>query len=148
MTKWWFFLSVAIAQESWKAFRPVYTPAPLPSAESPRQGVPGPTRIVWVPSPAAQALYEKVQQQNRTATTLPGYRIQLLVTSIRAEADSVRFFLLENFTGQPVHMIYEAPLYKLRIGDFLERKEAERWLEKYRKVFPGAFIVPDKVFRP
>ncbi|MCS6894823.1 MAG: SPOR domain-containing protein [Bacteroidia bacterium] len=148
MSKWCLIVGLVIAQEPWKALRPIYTPKPLPSAEKPRRFEPAPARIIWAPSPAAQALYEKVLQQTHSAATLPGYRIQILATSVRAEADSVRFFFLENFTEQSIHMVYEAPLYKLRIGDFLERREAERWLERYRRIFPGAFIVPDKVLRP
>lgn len=133
---------------TWRDLRPVYRPQALPSAEMPRRAEPAPFQVEWRTSPTVQALYDKILQQNRTASTVPGYRIQLLATSIRAEADSMRFFVMENFSDLPIYMLYEAPLYKLRVGDFLDRKEAAPWLERYQRIFPGAFIVPDKVMRP
>lgn len=141
-------LGLGWAQMSWRELRPIYLPQSLPSTEVPRRVDPGPFQVEWRTSPTVQALYDKVLQQNRTAITVPGYRIQLLTTSVRAEADSVRFFLMENFSELPLYMLYEAPLYKLRVGDFLDRKEAALWLERYQRMFPGAFIVPDKVMRP
>ncbi|MCS7152407.1 MAG: SPOR domain-containing protein [Bacteroidia bacterium] len=140
-------VGVLLGQEQWKAFRPNYPSPVLISSEVPRRE-PGPIQVQWKPSPSAQALYEKVLQQNRTAVLVPGYRIQVVATSVRAEADSVRFFLLENFPEQSVYMIYEVPLFKVRAGDFLERREAEMWLQRYKQAFPGAFIVPDKVMKP
>lgn len=143
-----FLVGALFAQTTWRDLRPAYTPLALPSAERPRLADPRSFRVEWRTSPAVQALYEKALLRSRSTATIPGYRIQVLATSVRAEADSVRFFLLENFIEQPVYMIYEAPLYKLRVGDFLERKEALLWLDKYRQTFSGAFIVPDKVLRP
>ncbi|MCX8111700.1 MAG: SPOR domain-containing protein [Bacteroidia bacterium] len=141
-------VSLLFAQDQWKSFRPFYPSAILYSSEIPRLAEPAPIRVEWKVAPSAQSLYDKVLQYNRTAVTVPGYRIQLITTAVRAEADSMRFFLLENYPEQSVYMLYEAPLYKLRVGDFLDRKEAEVWLERYRQVFSGAFIVPDKILRP
>lgn len=141
-------LGILLAQQSWRDLRPSSSGEPLPSAEKPRQADPVPIRPIWKPSPSAAHLYERVVEQNRSASTLPGYRIQVFATSIRAEADSMRFYLLENYTDISVYMLYEPPIYKLRLGDFLNRKEAEQWLERCKRKFPGAFIVPDKVMRP
>lgn len=141
-------MGIALAQTTWRDLRPVYTPQPLPSGEKPRLVEPGSFQVEWRVSPPVQALYDKALWHNRTSATLPGYRIQVLATPVRAQADSVRLFLLENFAEQPIYMIYEAPLYKLRVGDFLDRREALVWLERYKLVFSGAFIVPDKVLRP
>ncbi|MCS7296730.1 MAG: SPOR domain-containing protein [Bacteroidia bacterium] len=121
---------------------------PLPSSEQPRLVESHPIRVEWRPSPLTRRLYEKVRQQYQTASTLPGFRVQLAATPSRAVADSLRFYVLENFASVSVYMFYDPPLYKVRAGDFLAREEAEAWLEQYRKVFPGAFIVPDRVFRP
>lgn len=143
-----FVMGIALAQMTWRDLRPIYSPQALPSTEKPRLVEPRPFQVEWRVSPTVQTLYDKALWHNRYSATIPGYRIQVLATPVRAQADSTRFFLLENFTEQPIYMIYEAPLYKLRVGDFLDRKEALMWIDKYRSVFPGAFIVPDKVLRP
>ncbi|MEN2992270.1 MAG: SPOR domain-containing protein [Bacteroidia bacterium] len=141
-------LALGWSQQPWDTFRPKYRPTPLPSAELPRLGEPRPFEVRWQTSPTLQNLYDKVLHFNRTASTLPGYRIQVLTTPSRKIADSLRFFLLENYPQHSVYMLYEPPNYKLRVGDFLDRREAEEWLEHYRKDFSGAFVVPDKVLRP
>lgn len=135
------------AQEAWQAFRPVYRSAPLVSAERPRLRDAAPFQVEWRLSPTLQALYEKVLESYRTATTLPGYRVQVLATPNRAVADSVRIYLMENFPEVSVYRLYEVPTYKLRVGDFLDRQAAEQWLEQHRREFPGAFVVPDQVLR-
>lgn len=135
------------AQEPWQAFRPVYPADPLFSAERPRLRDPEPFQVEWRLSPTLQNLYEKVLETYRTATTLPGYRVQVIATPNRTLADSVRIYLMENFPELPVYRFYEMPIYKVRVGDFLERRDAEQWLEAHRKEFPGAFVVPDQVLR-
>jgi hypothetical protein len=140
--------SLAYPQERWEAFRPIYRSAPLPTAEKPTQGDPAPIQILWRTSPSVQSLYDKVLATLRNATTLSGYRVQLATTPSRQIADSLRFYLLENFPDLGVYLLYETPTYKLRVGDFLDRREAEAWIERYGRLFPGAFVVPDKVLRP
>ncbi len=43
------------------------------------------------------------------------------------------------------YFIYQQPYYKLRIGDFQSRLDAQKFLDKISNVFQGAFIVPDKI---
>ncbi|MCX7607374.1 MAG: SPOR domain-containing protein [Bacteroidia bacterium] len=140
--------SLLLAQNTWQDLRPQFTSQALISAERPRLREPAPFQVEWRASPPVQNLYEKVLQNLRSATTLPGYRIQVLTTTSRQAADSLRFHLLETFITTGIYMIYESPSYKIRVGDFLDRKEAEAWLERHGREFPGAFIVPDKVLRP
>jgi hypothetical protein len=73
--------------------------------------------------------------------------VQILTTERRAEADSVRFFVMETFPELPVYRLYEAPVYKIRVGDFLDKREAEHWANVLNPHFPGAFVVPDKILR-
>ena len=54
-----------------------------------------------------------------------GFRIQIfesMVASI-ARAEAKRF---QNILGDTVYIDYETPLYKLRIGNFKDRKSAEK----------------------
>lgn len=40
---------------------------------------------------------------------------------------------------------YEQPYYKLRLGDFKTRLEATYYLQQVITLYPGAFIVKDKI---
>lgn len=143
---WW--LGLAWAQAEWERFRPVYSGEPLPSAERPRLGDPRPLQVVHQASPSVWHLYDTLLALHRSSYTLPGFRVQVLTTTQRALADSVRLSILEEYPTLPVYLLYEAPTYKVRVGDFWDRRDAEAWLHEQRYRFPGAFVVPDKVLRP
>jgi len=56
---------------------------------------------------------------------IEGFRIQIfesMVSSI-ARAEAKRF---QNILGDTVYIDFETPLYKLRIGNYIDRKKAEK----------------------
>lgn len=128
--------------------RPLYSPPSLQSQEVPRLGEPRPIQPVILMPAELQALYEKYLSEQRQRQLVPGYRIQVLGTTEKAAADSVRFYLLETYPELPVYVTYEVPIYRVRVGDFIDRSEASRWLDILRTDFRGAFIVPDQVLKP
>jgi hypothetical protein len=93
-----------------------------------------------------------------TTVTLQGFRIQIFSATDKALADrsvedamawwtSVRHNAPPGlFSAQlPVHVIYQQPYYRVRIGDFETRAQAERALDFLREQYPGAFLAPDTV---
>lgn len=77
-----------------------------------------------------------------------GYRVQILATQGIEAATLQQQKAIDRFSdhGYKVYLIYEAPLYRLRIGDATNRKDAEfiRDLAKERG-YDEAFIVRSKV---
>lgn len=45
----------------------------------------------------------------------------------------------------PVHIEWKAPLYRVRLGPFATREQAETVLTEARSAFPDAFIAPEQV---
>lgn len=77
-----------------------------------------------------------------------GFRIQVLSTSGVDEANSMREVLHWKFPGDSIYIIYDTPLYKLRIGDFFNRYEANQRLPEFvEKGYKDAWIVPDRIIR-
>ncbi len=80
-----------------------------------------------------------------------GYRVQILATQGIEAASLQQQKAIDRFSdhGYKVYLIYEAPLYRLRIGDATNRKDAEfiRDLAKERG-YDEAFIVRSKVMAP
>jgi hypothetical protein len=89
-----------------------------------------------------------------------GYRIQIFSGESKSNADDRLQQALtwweeqgqdmegaaSVFSGSlPVRMVYNAPYYKVRVGDFVDRKVAQKSLKIIRKRFPDAWIVPDQV---
>jgi hypothetical protein len=58
----------------------------------------------------------------------------------------MRNALLAAFDTWWVYVVYDAPTYKVRIGDFATRLEAKNALEQIQaKGFTNAWLVPDNV---
>ena len=53
-----------------------------------------------------------------------GYRVQVLATRYFERADSLAV-LMKNTVSDSVYVDFEAPNYKVRIGDFIDRDSAE-----------------------
>jgi len=48
-------------------------------------------------------------------------------------------------TNLKIYQVYDRPYYKLRIGDFSTKFEAEQMVYILLQRFPAAFVVPDKI---
>jgi hypothetical protein len=75
-----------------------------------------------------------------------GYRIQVLNTSDRELAFRVKADLLANYPDQKSHIIFRSPYFKVRIGDFLKRSDAESFRKQLTGTYPqGGYIVADLI---
>lgn len=61
------------------------------------------------------------------------YRIQIFTSRLYTEANRERA-LAEEIFNLPIHLDYEVPYYKLRVGDFRTRAEAEDILPQVRTI--------------
>ena len=55
---------------------------------------------------------------------LEGYRVQVLATRYFERADSLAV-IMKNTVSDSVYVDFEAPNYKVRVGDFIDRDSAE-----------------------
>ena len=71
-----------------------------------------------------------------------GYRIQVLISQDENELIIIKN-KLENSINKKIYIIFELPNYKLRIGNFINRKEAENFQKKIVKLgYRTAWVVP------
>lgn len=92
----------------------------------------------------------------------PGYRIQIYSTQDKRAADrraeqAVSWWRELLRAGQlddlypyepsppPVYQDFRQPYYRVRVGNFASRTEAQRMLRVVEGRFPSAFIAPDRV---
>ncbi|MBD3224479.1 MAG: hypothetical protein GF313_07105 [Caldithrix sp.] len=80
-----------------------------------------------------------------------GFRVQIIATKDFERATLVHRMASDQFSEDSikVYLKYEAPLYKVRIGDAVQRRHAEEIRSKAlnRFEYDGAFIVPSKVYK-
>lgn len=73
-----------------------------------------------------------------------GYRIMVLNTSDRELAYKTKGQLLSRFSDQSVYMSYQAPFFKLKMGDFIKKEDAEDLRKSLSSMMPkGVFVVPE-----
>ena len=73
-----------------------------------------------------------------------GYRLLVLNTNSREEAAAAKTKVYTYFPELKSYLLYQAPYFKLKVGNFKERKEAEDYQERLQKHFPkGVFIMND-----
>jgi len=80
-----------------------------------------------------------------------GFRVQLSTDSgnqskQRTQRRKAEFDLL--FPGVSSYIIFDSPEFKLRVGNFRTRLDAQRFLEKISSKHPAAFIVVDRINFP
>lgn len=78
--------------------------------------------------------------------TAKGFRIQVINTRDRNEAISAKTKMLQLFPDQASYILYNAPFFKLKMGNFKTRPEAEQVLRKVIRHYPnGTFIINDVI---
>lgn len=91
---------------------------------------------------------ENYAEFNAENFELEGYRIQIFFDSKREEALKMRKNFRQNYPETPVYLIYEQPFFKLRVGDFRTKIEAQRLLDPIKKDFSSSFIVKTTIDFP
>ena len=75
-----------------------------------------------------------------------GYRLLVINTNKRDEAVAAKTKVYTYFPELKSYLIYQSPFYKLKVGNFKDRKEAEEYLNRLKKYFPqGVFIMSDTI---
>ena len=116
--------------------------------------------MVLATADTARVLIDSSYNSNDTATMLPakepvmlkpefrstrGYRLQVLKTQNRTAMLKLKSKLLESLPGTRIYMTYQAPFYRLRVGNFLDRGDALQFRRRYLDSLANVFVVRDKV---
>lgn len=78
--------------------------------------------------------------------TLKGYKVQIFSGNSRWEASKVKSEFISAYPNLPTpDLIYHAPNFKLRVGNYRDRFEAEQTLRLLKEKFPSSFLVKDQI---
>ena len=73
-----------------------------------------------------------------------GYRLLVINTNNREEAAAAKTKVYTYFPELKSYLLYQAPYFKLKVGNFKDKKEAEEYQQRFQKYFPkGVFIMND-----
>ena len=79
---------------------------------------------------------------NKQKDGVSGFRIQIKNTTTQKDANALRARFSRDFPELKSYLRYNAPYYKIRIGDYLTKLEAQKDLIEIKKKYKGAYPVP------
>ena len=151
-------LALALLLSACAGPRPDAAPAPsetvaYPDAGAPSESAPYEPAPVYEPAPAPGR--EPAYDAAPAPRQVDGFRVQVYASETAAGGDDVRAQAQQWWTAEQQRTGFQAPLdayvvylnglYKVRMGAFTNRSDAESALSLVRTRFPDAFLVPDAV---
>lgn len=98
--------------------------------------------------PRVDLLIEKHRQFNISNPGVDGFRVQIFFDSgnnSKKAAQTAREKFMELHPDVTAYLTYKSPYYRVRVGDFRTKLEAEGFLFQLAATYPNAFTVPDRV---
>ena len=98
--------------------------------------------------------YRAVQEQilaNPDNKGIPGYRIQIYFDSganSGARSRDIKSEFELRFPEVPAYVTWKAPNYRVRVGAFRTRLEAEYFLQQILRDYPNAWVIKDEINFP
>ncbi len=97
------------------------------------------------------SIVQMYKNYTRAQDGFMGYRVQIFFDAgnnslQKAEAEAGQFQML--YPGDTAYISFTQPYYKVRVGDFRSRLEAEGYMRKILDDYPNAFVIKDKIRFP
>jgi hypothetical protein len=104
-----------------------------------------------VKDPRIDLLLKKQAELNRKVyldnnRTAQGYRILVMNTNDRKKAMDTKSKLMRDFPEHKTYLVYQSPSFKIHIGNFRTRKDAENLRKQITKMYPsGVIVIPSTI---
>ena len=91
------------------------------------------------------SIFVKESIVDSTQIIVEGFRVQVLATRDRGSAERLRDELILTY-NYDIFIVFEAPNYKVRMGNFFDRQQAEKFRQiLVRKGYPSAWIIRTRI---
>lgn len=98
-----------------------------------------------------EQLIQKQRDIHAADSTIDGFRIQIFMESGN-DAVEMATVTMEDFKEKypeiPIYLVFGQPYYRLRVGDFRTRLEAEKAFQKLSREYKKAFVTSDRIQLP
>lgn len=98
-----------------------------------------------------EQLIQKQKEIHSADNTIDGFRIQIFMESGNDAVDMANVAMeefKEKYPETPIYLVFGQPYYRLRVGDFRTRLEAEKAFQTISKDYKKAFITSDRIQLP
>ncbi|MFM7645474.1 MAG: SPOR domain-containing protein [Sphingomonadales bacterium] len=106
-------------------------------------------RVIIQKDPRIDLLIKKQIQVNEETSRQArrqekGFRLLVISTTLREEALAAKTKVYTNFPVLKAYLFHQSPYYRVKVGNFKDRKEAELYQRRLELMFPrGVFIIND-----
>lgn len=87
-----------------------------------------------------------VDKKNATRTTTMGFRVQIYSGANRTEAYAEQARFKRLYKDIDTYVSYEEPNYRVKVGDFRSKADAQALLQGLRKQFNNVFIFTEEIY--
>lgn len=104
-----------------------------------------------ISDPRIDRLVEEYSNVAGRIHSLEGFRIQIFFDSgnlSKRNSAQVREEFIKRFPGIEAYITFREPYYRVRIGDFRTKLEADGFRKKILQHYPHAFTVNDQINTP
>ena len=98
-----------------------------------------------------EQLIQRQKEIHAADNTIDGYRIQIFMESGNDAVELANVAMeefKEKYPDMPIYLIFGQPYYRLRVGDFRTRLEAEKSFQTISQDYKKAFITSDRIQLP
>ena len=98
-----------------------------------------------------ELLIDKHKYHNRHQPVLEGWRVQIFFdagANSKSKASEIQNRFTTRHQGTEAYLSFKEPYYRVRVGDFRSRIEAEGFLQKIKSEYPNAFAVSEMINPP
>jgi hypothetical protein len=109
------------------------------------------TGVVVTKDPRIDLLVHKQIEINEATTRdsrriMPGFRILVVTSPDRNKVFTAKAKLYQEFPDLKLYLLYQAPNYKLKAGNFMTQEEAEDFEKQLSRLFPsGLYVIRDTI---
>ena len=144
--------SVATATtEDLTKYRPVFTPVATGSPTPPTAAKPTPPPRPTAPTPTNQVnaqVEQRLRDQaftNQNVKYASGFRVRAYLGLERDQVMSIRRQIIARYPDETDYITFKQPVYRLYIGDYINKLDAARGLARVRQFVPRAELEPMQV---
>lgn len=87
-------------------------------------------------------------QRGEAGVTMKGYRVQVFFDTDKDLVNQKRADYLARHDDNPAYIDYKQPNFRLRVGNFRTRLQAQQWQDEIKMDFPDAIIIEDWINLP
>lgn len=87
-----------------------------------------------------------VTKENGTRGTVLGFRVQIYSGASRNEAYAIQARFQKQYEDIATYISYTQPNYRVKVGDFRSRSEAQAFMREVKKNYPMVFLFTEQVY--